>query len=264
MCVPRCIATMQRQAEGRGRGRAGVARAPTAPAAGLRSFSRVVDLTHPFGPDFPSYDEGIGLEIEPFATLAEDGYNVYRWHLVEHTGTHLDAPFHYAQDARTAEQIPVEHLVVPLAVVDIRAKAAGDADAEVTPADLLAFEAAHGPIPDGACVAMLSGWADKVAGPGFSNLDGAGVMHFPGFHVEAAHYLMSERNALGLAVDTLSLDHGRSTDFATHCAWLPTNRWGLEALANLTEVPASGATLVVGGPMVEGATGGPSRVFALV
>jgi kynurenine formamidase len=89
-------------------------------------------------------------------------------------------------------------------------------------------------------------------------------MHFPGFHVEAAHYLLSERNAIGLGVDTLSLDYGQSAVFATHYAWLPTNRWGLEALARLDEVPASGATLVVGGPMVKGATGGPSRVFALV
>ena len=89
-------------------------------------------------------------------------------------------------------------------------------------------------------------------------------MHFPGFHVEAAQYLMSERNAIGIGVDTLSLDFGRSANFATHYAWLPTDRWGLEALANLAALPPSGATLVVGGPMIKGATGGPSRVLALL
>jgi kynurenine formamidase len=176
----------------------------------------------------------------------------------------MDAPFHFSEDGQTADQIPVERLVVPLAVVDIRARAEGDADAELTPDDLQAFEAAHGPIPDGACVAMLSGWADRASGPEFRNADGDGTMHFPGFHVEAAQYLMSERNAVGIGVDTLSLDYGRSADFATHYAWLPTNRWGLEALANLAELPATGATLVVGGPKLKGATGGPSRVFALV
>jgi kynurenine formamidase len=158
----------------------------------------------------------------------------------------------------------VENLVVPLVIVDIRAKTDGNPDAQVTPDDLKAFEATHGPIPDGACVAMNSGWAGKAAGPEFRNADGDGVMHFPGFHVEAAQYLMSERNAIGIAVDTLSLDFGQSQDFATHYAWLPTNRWGLEALANLAELPATGATLVVGGPKLKGATGGPSRVFALV
>jgi kynurenine formamidase len=216
------------------------------------------------GPDFPTYDGGANLAMEPLVTLAKDGYNMYRWQLVEHTGTHMDAPFHFGDGAQTADQIPVEHLVVPLAIVDIRARAADDADAQLTPDDLQAFEAEHGPIPDGACVAMLSGWADKVAGPGFRNADSQGVMHFPGFHVEAAQYLMTERNALGIAVDTLSLDHGKSADFATHYAWLPSNRWGLEAVANLAALPATGATLVVGGPKVKGATGGPSRVLALL
>ena len=274
MCVPGCIETVQRRLSRRGfvRGAglmaAGVAAFAARPlparAAEPRSFSRVVDLTHPFGPDFPTFDGSSNLELETVVTLEKDGYNMYRWHLLEHTGTHMDAPFHFGAEGQTADQIPVERLVVPLAVVDIRARAQDDADAQLTPDDLQAFEAAHGPVPDGACVAMLSGWADKVSGPEFRNADGDGVMHFPGFHVEAAQYLMSERNAVGIGVDTLSLDFGISPDFATHYGWLPTNRWGLEALANLAELPPVGATLVAGAPMIKGATGGPSRVFALL
>lgn len=239
---------------------------PRAPALASepRSFSRVVDLTHPLGPGFPTYEGKPGIEMERLVSLEQDGYNMFRWHLVEHTGTHMDAPIHFSSDGQTADTIPPEHLVVPLVVVDIREKAAADPDAQLTAADLQAFERAHGPVPEGACVAMLSGWAGKTGGDGFRNADGDGAMHFPGFHPDAAGYLMSERNAIGIAVDTLSLDYGRSADFATHYAWLPTNRWGLECLARLDELPPTGATLVVGGPMIEGATGGPSRVFALV
>jgi kynurenine formamidase len=174
----------------------------------------------------------------------------------------MDAPIHFGDGVHSADQIPAEHLVVPLAIVDIRAKAQGDADAQLTPGDLKAFEAVHGPIADGACVAMLSGWDARAGGHEFRNADAEGVMHFPGFHVEAVHYLMGERNAVGIAVDTLSLDYGKSADFATHYAWLPSNRWGLEAVANLAELPPTGATLVVGSPKIKGATGGPSRVFA--
>lgn len=90
-----------------------------------------------------------------------------------------------------------------------------------------------------------------------------GWMHFPGFHAEAAALLI-ERGAVGLAVDTLSLDHGPSSDFPTHRTWLPTGRWGLEAVANLAMLPPVGATIVVGAPKIEGATGGPARVLALV
>jgi kynurenine formamidase len=275
MCVPGCIETVRRRLDRRGfvtgmavAGAAGAVSivAPRAPAFAdsPRSFSRVVDLTHAMGPDFPTYDGGSNLAMETLVTLAKDGYNMYRWQLVEHTGTHMDAPIHFGDGVQSADQIPVEHLVVPLVIVDIRAKAAADPDAQLTPDDLQAFEAAHGPIPEGACVALNSGWAAKAIGPEFRNADGDGVMHFPGVHVEAAQYLMGERNAIGLAVDTLSLDFGPSQDFATHYAWLPTNRWGLEAVANLDALPSTGATLVVGGPKIKGATGGPSRVFALV
>ena len=134
----------------------------------------------------------------------------------------------------------------------------------MTPDDLAAWEAEHGEIPEGAAVAMLSGWGDKTAGPEFRNTDDDGVMHFPGFHAEAADFLIGERSVVGMAVDTLSLDHGPSTDFATHYLWLPTNRWGLECVANLDQLPAVGATLVAGSPKTAGGTGGPSRLIALV
>jgi kynurenine formamidase len=90
------------------------------------------------------------------------------------------------------------------------------------------------------------------------------VMHFPGIHPAAAAWLLKERNVTGLAVDTLSLDHGPSKDFKTHALWLPAGRWGLENVANLDKVPPSGATLVAGVPKVEGATGAPARILALV
>lgn len=240
--------------------------APRAPALAQspRAFSRVVDLTHTLATDFPTYDGPSGLAMEQLVTIADDGYNMYLWQLVEHTGTHLDAPIHFSTDRQTADEIPIENLVVPLAIVDISAKAADDPDAQVTPDDIEAWIAANGPIPDGACVAMRSGWERFVTGDGFRNADGEGVMHFPGFHAEAAQLLIEEANVTGIAVDTLSLDYGRSADFATHYAWLPTNRWGLECIANLGELPEVGATLVVGGPKIKGATGGPSRVIALV
>jgi kynurenine formamidase len=110
---------------------------------------------------------------------------------------------------------------------------------------------------------MLSGWGAHVDGPMFRNPDAAGAMHFPGFHVETAQMLMSDADVAGIAVDTLSLDHGPSPDFAVHYAWLPSNRWGIECLANLDQVPAAGATLVVGAPKHRGGTGGPARIFTL-
>lgn len=248
-------------------GAAAAASVPARPARAqaARSFTRVIDLTHPLGPDFPTFAGQPQLRMERMTTLEKDGYNMFRWHVVEHTGTHMDAPIHFGRDgeAETGDQVPAAHLVVPLAVVDIRRKAAANPDAQLTPDDLRAWEAANGRLPAGACVAMLSGWDAHLMTPKFRGADAEGTMHFPGFHPEAAAMLMEERNALGIAVDTLSLDHGASKDFAVHYAWLPSNRWGIEAVAHLADLPASGATLVLGNVPIKGATGGPCRVLAL-
>lgn len=229
-----------------------------------RPFKRAVDLTHVITEDFPTYFGTSNLDIETLFSFDPNGFQMYRWHLVEHTGTHMDAPFHFAPEGMSADEIPLSMLIVPLVVVDIRRKAEENPDAQLTLEDLRRWERRHGRIPKNACVAMNSGWSEKVDTPEFRNADANGVLHFPGFHLEAVQFLAEERKVHGIAVDTLSLDYGPSPDFAVHYFWLPTNRWGLEAVANLDSVPARGATLIVGGPKVIGATGGPSRLIALI
>ena len=117
-------------------------------------------------------------------------------------------------------------MVCPLAIVDIRKKADANPDAQVTPDDLKTWVAANGPIPQGACVARNAGWQSRLGTPGFRNVDADGTMHFPAFHVEAAKMLLEDTEAVGVAVDMLSINYGLSADFITHYTWLPENRWG--------------------------------------
>jgi kynurenine formamidase len=195
----------------------------------------------------------------------KDGFNLYWWRIIEHAGTHLDAPIHFSEAGATADRLGAETLVVPLAVVDVAGKAAQNPDYELTRADLADWERRHRRLPDNCCVAMHSGWARHVGDAAkFTGKDAAGLFHFPGIAPEATDWLLKERKVAGLAVDTLSLDHGPSKDFQTHTRWLPSGRWGLENVANLDKVPAAGATLVVGLAKVKGATGGPARLIALV
>ncbi len=227
-------------------------------------FRQVVDLTHALAEDCPTFFGERQLRLEPIASLAEDGFNDAVWHIGEHTGTHLDAPYHFSADGAGPAEIPPCQLVVPLAVIDVRAGAAADPDYQLTPGDIAEWEKAFGPLPDMCCVAMNSGWSPRFGSESFRNPGDDGLLHFPGFHVDAAHMLMSDRNVVGIAVDTLSLDPGCSPDFAVHRAWLPSGRWGIEAIALLDAVPPKGATMVVGVPKVVGASGAPARVFALV
>ncbi len=237
----------------------------TAPAALAQGARRVTDMTHVFSPEFPTFGGAPGIEYRKDADFGADGYNLYTLSMNEHCGTHIDAPLHFSEDGASVDELPLSSLVVPLCVIDIRARAAEDRDTQVTPDDIRDWTATHGPVPENACVAMNSGWAAKLNTPEFRGADPArpGGLHFPGFHIEATQMLMEETGARVIAVDTLSLDHGPSADFATHYAWLPTGRYGIECLAGLDEVPVAGGTLMVGAPKIRGGTGGQARVIAL-
>jgi kynurenine formamidase len=269
MCVPGCREAVERALSRRGffagAAAAGFSASSSTPALAQRSFTSVVDLTHTLSPEFPTFFGVPGIAIERRYTVKKDGANVNWWHLLEHAGTHVDAPLHYSDAGAAADMIPAAQLVVPLAVVDVSAKAARSADYAMTTQDIADWEARHGRLPEGCCVAMSSGWAQHAGSAAqFTGKDAAGIFHFPGVSSQAAAWLIEERSVAGLAVDTMSLDPGASKDFKTHRLWLPAGRWGIENIANLDQVPATGATLVVGLPKVKGASAAPSRIFALV
>jgi kynurenine formamidase len=271
MCVPGCQDAVARSVSRRGffKGAAAAGFAATtlaSPAeAAPRQFRSVVDLTHTMSADFPTFFGVPGLEMQKQFDFKKDGYNVFWWRIIEHAGTHLDAPIHFSESGITAEKIAVEALVVPLAVVDVAAKAAQNPDYQLSRQDLAGWERKHGRLPPDCCVALHSGWARHVGDAAkFSGKDAAGTFHFPGIAPEATAWLLKERRVAGLAVDTLSLDFGASKDFGTHTLWLPAGRWGLENVANLDKVPPTGATLVVGSAKVRDATGGPTRLIALL
>jgi len=224
---------------------------------------RAEDLTHELHEKFPTFFGEQQVFYDKKFSHEKDGLNLYELRINEHTGTHIDAPLHFSADGKSVAELPVGDLVAPLVVVDIRARAADDADAQLTPDDLKAWTDANGDLPEGAVVALNSGWDAHVGTDKFRNADAEGKMHFPGFHIETIHQLL-EGSARAIAVDTLSLDFGPSPDFAVHNTWLPAGRYGIEGIANLAALPANGATIVVGAPKVRGGTGGPARVFAFV
>jgi kynurenine formamidase len=224
---------------------------------------RIVDLTHALTPDFPAPFHN-PLELERISTLGKDPWNINRWHLIEHVGTHIDAPFH-CTDLDTVDRIPADQLVGPLAIIDIRDRAGKNPDTSLTMDDLKSWEQKNGRLPEGAIVAMNSGWDAYVHdAKKFLGLDDHHRHHLPGFHVEAVQFLHEERSVKGIAVDTINLDPASVATFPVHHYWLGQNKWGLESLANLGDLPPVGATLVVGAPKIAGATGGPARVLAFV
>jgi len=227
-----------------------------------QAAGRVVDMTHTYDGAFPTFDGNPGIVFDPAVKFADSGYQLWKLTIFEHTGTHIDAPLHFAESGTSVDALPPERLVCPLCIVDITAKAAEDANAMVEPADIEAYVSANGDIPAGACVAMHSGWSAKVGDQSYRN-NPEGAFAFPGFS-KAATDMLAGLDVASIAVDTLSLDPGNSADFAVHFSWLPGGRYGIENVAGLDQLPAKGATVFVGAPKHRGGTGGPARVMAVV
>jgi kynurenine formamidase len=204
------------------------------------------------------------FEAQVNASVEKDGYFTRSFWMLEHYGTHLDAPVHFPPGKVTVDQIPAKQLFGPAVVLDVRAEAAKDADYQLAPARVEEWEGKYGRIPAGAIVLLRTGWASRWPdAQRYRNQDTQGRMHFPGFSVDAVKMLI-DRKVSGLGCDTLSADYGASTDFAVHHLALGAGLYHLENLADLSEVPEAGAFLVVAPIKLEGGSGGPVRVFAIL
>jgi kynurenine formamidase len=227
---------------------------------------RVVDLTYRLTADFPLFPVYDPIRVADKFTLAEQGFYVRSWAFDEHCGTHVDAPAHFSEDGDTVDRIPAEELVLEVAVLDVSERVAGNHDLLVSPDDVLAWESRHGPLPERCALFAHTGWASRVRDTAaYLNADDQGVMHTPGFSPELTEFLKQERPGVrGIGLDTGNLDAGIEVTYPAHSSWLPSGRWGIENLANLSDVPPRGAIVVVGVPPVEDGSGFPARVLAFV
>ncbi|MDA8017277.1 MAG: cyclase family protein [Thermoanaerobaculia bacterium] len=246
------------------------ARATAEPSLDL-SRAQIIDLSHTYGADtlyWPTSPSD--FELQQLAHGVTEGGWFYSANLLctpEHGGTHLDAPIHFHDDVWTADQIAVERFVRPAVVIDVSAMAAENPDYVLTPDDLATWESRHGRVPAGSIVLLRTGWdarwPDRLAYLGDDTPGDASNLHFPSFGAEAARALV-ERGIYGLGVDTASIDPGSSKTFPVHRITAAENIYGLENLRALDQLPPRGAWIAALPMKIEGGSGGPARVVALL
>ena len=202
---------------------------------------QVVDLTQPLHPGMPIWPGDPEFGVDAWATYEEDGYLTNRIAIGEHSGTHWGTPNTFIEGARSAEQIPAEELVMSAVVIDIRDRAAEDADYRLSVNDISAWEAEWGRIPDGSVVVLLTGWQDKWDNAdAYIGLDTDGVMHWPGFGAETVEFLVGERGIVAIGTDTHGADPGNDEEFGASFAMYDADGTILEGLANLDQIPPVG------------------------
>jgi kynurenine formamidase len=231
----------------------------------LSGRTRVLDLAYAINDKLVSWpgDER-WFEAKVNSSVEKDGYFTRSFWMLEHYGTHLDAPIHFPPGKTPVDQIPPRQFFGMAVVFDVRLEGAADADYVLPAARIDEWEERHGQIPEGAIALLRTGWASRWPdAKTYRNQDKAGRMHFPGFSVEAVERLI-ERKVSGIGSDTISVDCGASEDFPVHHLALGAGLYHLENLADLSELPEKGAFLIVAPIKLEGGSGGPVRVFALL
>jgi kynurenine formamidase len=239
---------------------------------------RVIDLTQPLGPDTPViglpdvFTASPGVTIEELSRYDDGGPGWY-WNSItfgEHTGTHFDAPVHWISGKdlpqNRCDTIPAGRFVGPACVIDVSADASEDPDFLLTPDRIELWERDHGRIPPGSWVLLRTDWSRRTDPDEFMNVHYDGP-HTPGLHADASRLLV-ERDVLGVGVETVGTDAGQAggfdPPFPNHTIMHGAGKFGLASLANLDQLPATGAVVIAAPLKIVDGSGSPLRVLALV
>lgn len=237
----------------------------------LQAFD-IVDLSHALNGQtifWPTSPDTFALESTASGeTPGGYFYSANSFSMPEHGGTHFDAPSHFAERGQSTDEVPLDRLIAPAVVIDVTRQAAGDPDYRLTAADLAAWEAEYGIVPLRSIVLLRTGWSrhwpDRKKYLGDDTRGDASNLQFPSFGEDAARILVHDRQIAALGVDVASIDYGQSTDFIVHRLAAAANVPGLENLTSLDRLPATGAFIIALPIPIQGGSGGPMRVAALV
>lgn len=244
-----------------------------APCA-VHAQGNLLDMTYAYDGDTIYWPNASPFKLTPeFHGITEKGYwyaaNFYA--ASEHGGTHADAPLHFAQNGRSIDQVPLAEWIGPAVKIDATRQCSRDRDYLLSVEDIKEWEKTYGRIPAGAWVIMYTGIGTqfypnpkRVLGTDKKGLSALPELSFPAFSKASAEFLAKERNIRGIAIDSPSIDYGKSKDFQVHRVICGAGKLGLENIANLDKLPVKGATLYVIPMSIKGGTGAPARAFAIL
>lgn len=247
--------------------------AVTSVSAQTKTQKKWVDLTHEFSAETVFWPTAESFRLDTvFAGITDKGYyySAYQFSLAEHGGTHFDAPVHFYEKGQSVEQIPIDRLTGDAIVIDVSEKALRNPDYLISIEDFEKWEEINGKIPEGVFLLVYTGYSkyypDREKYMGSSERGAAAVtrLHFPGLDPKAASWLAEVKKINAFGLDTPSIDYGQSVYFETHQNLFKNGVIAFENLANLDQLPATGATVFAFPMKIKGGSGAPLRIVALV
>ena len=212
---------------------------------------KVIDLTLTISEQIPTFPGSPQPNFINWETLEKDGYNLELLFLSSHTGTHIDAPYHFLKDGQKIHQIVTRRLVTEAILIKIRK----GANQSIAKDDIQKFERKYGKIDDGSTVIFHTGWQKNLKKESY-------FLRNPGLAVSAAKYLASKKiNMVG--IDSPSIDLGKDSKFSVHHILAKSGILIVENLANLEKINSEMFHLIVAPLKLKNATGSPVRAMAL-
>jgi arylformamidase len=212
------------------------------------SAVRIVDLSHHLANGMPLYPGIPDPSFTDIARVETDGYAMSRYQLINHIGTHVDAPAHQIAGGDTLDEIPLERLITDAVVVDVSGNGGG-------PLSVADVEPHLAKIREGDLLLLHSdnarNWGSDAYWTGWRYPD-----------ADASRALV-ETGLSGIGYDGPSADPVDTTTFDLHKIWLGAGRLIIENMTNLGELPER-VQVVVAPMKVRGANGAPARIFAFV
>lgn len=208
-----------------------------------------LDLTLTISKDLPVFPGSPGPQFIPWESIIPDGYNLELLFLSSHSGTHMDAPYHFLEKGQTIDKIPVNRLAADALLIKVKRRSK-----TITKHDILKFESKYGKIPDNSTVVFATGWSANLKKPSYFKKN-------PGLSVSAAKYLASKHTNL-VGIDSPSIDSGGS-GFPVHKILSKAGVLIVENLINLEKINRIHFRLIVLPLKLQSATGSPVRAIAL-
>ena len=236
-------------------------------------YERVIDLSHSYSSETIYWPTEDGFKLfKEFGGMTDKGYYyaANKFSSPEHGGTHIDAPIHFAKQKQTVDQICLEKLLGNTIVIDVSELALQNPDYQISVDAFTNWESSFGKISDGSIVLLHTGYGKfwpnrlKYIGTNKMGIEALNELHFPGLHPDAAKWLIENRNINAIGLDTQSIDFGQSKLFETHRLLCEHNIPFFENVANLDQLPPCGAYVIALPMKIEGGSGAPLRIIAII